>query len=74
MKYSKQYLPRGEWRRYVKKSDTKMLRIDGPFEVETPHGTVTCTDGYLAIDASGVPYPIAADVQRATYIDLGEAT
>ncbi len=45
---------------YKRKGNTKMTKIDGPFEVETLHGVVVCADGYLAVDSGGWPYPIAA--------------
>ena len=46
---------------YVKHATTNAARIAGPFQVETSEGTMTCKDGYLAYDARGYPYPIAAD-------------
>lgn len=52
---------------YVKKVPTLAIRIDGPFEVETREGTLTCQDGWLALDSNGEPYPIAADIFDATY-------
>jgi len=39
----------------------------GPFEVETREGTLTCEDGWLAIDSDGYPYPIAADEFNKIY-------
>jgi hypothetical protein len=44
-----------------------MVRIDGPFVVETSEGTVMCEDGWLAVDARGYPYPIADDEQVLIY-------
>jgi hypothetical protein len=55
------------WPLYRKKVMTRALRMDGPFTVETREGTLTCPDGYLAIDSSGWPYPIAADEFEAIY-------
>lgn len=54
-------LPPGEYHTYRKRSLTRAIRIDGRFQVETTEGLTTCEDGYLAIDARGYPYPIAAD-------------
>lgn len=50
-----------EWRTYQKKVKTRAIRITGAFVVETSEGPLRCNDGYLAIDARGYPYPIAAD-------------
>ena len=33
--------------------------MNGPFACETREGTVICSDGYLAVDSVGYPYPIA---------------
>jgi hypothetical protein len=55
------------WPGYRKTTVTRALRMDGPFTVETREGTVTCRDGYLAVDAGGWPYPIAADEFEAIY-------
>jgi len=35
------------------------VRIDGPFEVVTREGILSCLDGYLSWDSEGWPYPIA---------------
>lgn len=65
--FSTQHLPNGTWREYRKKVTTVMVRIDGPFTVETSEGPLRCEDGYLALDARGYPYPIAADEQALIY-------
>lgn len=52
--------PQG-WRRFAKRTTTPAIRIDGPFSVKTREGTITCEDGWLAVDSGGWPYPIAAD-------------
>ncbi len=54
-------LPAGGWGEYRKKVTTRAVRIPGPFTVATSEGLVRCADGYLAVDARGYPYPIAAD-------------
>lgn len=55
------------WQEFRKKVTTKMVRIDGPFTVETSEGPLHCEDGWLAVDARGYPYPIAADEQELIY-------
>lgn len=50
-----------EWPRYRKRTLTAAVRIVGPFVVDTTEGPLTCQDGWLALDARGFPYPIAAD-------------
>lgn len=68
--FSVDNIPDGEWKTYKKKVTTQMLRIDGPFTVETSEGPLRCEDGYLAIDARGYPYPIAADEQVLIYEEV----
>jgi hypothetical protein len=60
-----------QWSLYRKKSLTRAVRIDGPFTVETSEGPLTCQDGYLAMDARGYPYPIAADEFALIYEPAG---
>ena len=74
-KYSKSSLPsegKNEdcWRIFRKKATTKAIRIDGPFEVETTEGTLSCQDGWLAIDSRGFPYPIADDEFQQIYAEV----
>lgn len=57
-----------DWPLYRKRGATPALRIEGPFEVETREGLMTCEDGYLAVDNNGDPYPIATDVFESTYV------
>lgn len=66
-------LPKDGWRRYMKRHATQMIRIDGPFEVQTREGVVQCADGFLAIDSGGWPYPISKEEQERMYVDMGEA-
>ncbi len=61
-----------ESRVYRKTAITRMLRITGPFRVMTSEGPLDCKDGYLAMDARGYPYPIAADEQELIYELLDE--
>jgi hypothetical protein len=55
------------WPRWRKKVLTSAARIDGPFTTETPEGVLKVADGYLAVDASGYPYPIAASEFEKLY-------
>ena len=65
--YSKNNLPVGDWQIYKKKVNTKMIRIDGPFTVETSEGDLSCEEGWLAIDARGYPYPLADKEKQLIY-------
>lgn len=60
------------WQSFRKTSITRMVRIDGPFVVETSEGELRCEDGWLAMDARGYPYPIAADEQSQIYEEVIE--
>lgn len=55
------------WPAYRKKVDTRMIRVAGPFVVETSEGPLSCEDGFLAVDARGYPYPIAVGEQELIY-------
>lgn len=68
-KYGVGNLPGGlsDWPEFRKKVTTRAVRIDGPFVVETSEGPLRCEDGWLAVDARGYPYPIAADEFRLIY-------
>lgn len=59
--------PVEEWGAFRKKVVTRAIRVEGPFVVETSEGPLRCADGYLAIDARGYPYPIAADEFELIY-------
>lgn len=65
--YSENNLPVDGWQEFRKKTPTRMLRIDGPFIVDTGVGRVTCDDGYLAVDARGNPYPVSTAVHELIY-------
>lgn len=65
--FSRDAIPEHGWREYRKISTTMMVRIDGPFYVETTEGRSHCDDGWLAIDARGNPYPVAADEHELIY-------
>lgn len=53
-----------------KVTETRALRIRGPFEVETPEGVMRCEDGWLALDVEGNPYPIDAAVFALTFEEV----
>lgn len=61
-----------DWKAYRKHATTWALRIDGPFVVETSEGPLRCEDGFLAVDARGYPYPIAADEFVLIYAEVGD--
>jgi len=67
--YTRDLLPSRprSWDEYKKKRTTRMVRIEGPFYVETGEGTVFCPDGWLALDARGYPYPIADSEHQLIY-------
>lgn len=56
-----------EWPEWHKVKTIRAKRMDGPFTVVSREGTLTCNDGYLAVDAGGWPYPIAADEFETIY-------
>ena len=59
-----------DFKEYKKKTVTKLARVDGPFQVETREGLLSCPDGYLALDTQGWPYPIAKDEAERIYEPL----
>ena len=61
-------IPDTGWETYRKIRHTEAVRIEGPFVVETSEGPLRCEDGYLAIDARGYPYPIAAEEFAIIYV------
>ena len=63
-------LPVEGWKEYQKIALTRMVKIDGPFTVATSEGPLHCTDGFLAVDARGYPYPIATDEQVMIYREV----
>lgn len=58
------------WKEYKKVASQRAIRINGPFTVRTREGTLTCPDGYLAIDAHGWPHPIAKDEFEKIYVEI----
>ena len=67
--FSRDRLPKSDdFRTYRKTYRPQAIRISGPFECLTGEGNVAaCTDGWLAIDSQGFPYPIGAAEFAATY-------
>jgi len=58
------------FKNYRKRINTRAVRMPRPFRTETQHGTVTCADGYLAIDDDGYPYPIEKKVFESSYEEI----
>ena len=67
--YSKDHLPGDpdSWPEFVKVRRTKATRVSGPFTVQTREGTLTCENGYIALDSAGYPYPVDYDEFWAIY-------
>lgn len=65
--FTRDNLPTDGWVQYRKTAITPMVRINGPFTVETREGPLDCEDGYLACPDDGWPYPVAADYHAANY-------
>jgi predicted amidohydrolase len=59
-----------DFREFRKTVITKARKIDGPFQVVTLEGIMTCNDGWLALDECGNPYPIDAEVFKKTYREI----
>lgn len=59
--------PMPGWEVFRKKVPTRAIRMDGPFVVETSEGPLRCADGWVAVDARGYPYPIAAEEFELIY-------
>ena len=52
--------PLAEFTLHRKKVLARMVKIDGPFSVQTKEGTLSRDDGWLALDSDGYPYPISS--------------
>jgi hypothetical protein len=75
--FSKEHIPANEelapgnaWAEFRKKVNTRAIRIEGPFRVDTSESESEpffCEDGWLAIDARGYPYAIADDEFQLIY-------
>jgi len=69
--YNRYQLPDSiDWKQYRKLLFTRAVRIDGPFIVNTLEGKLQCSDGYLAMDAHGWPYPITKEEFETIYEEV----
>jgi hypothetical protein len=74
--FSASELPQSGWRTFKKIAVTRAMRIEGPFRVETSESESEpffCEDGWLAVDARGYPYAIAADEFAQVYAEVPPA-
>lgn len=56
------------WPRFRKTATTPMVKVTGPCRVDTGHGIAELEAGdWLAVDASGQPYPIRAAEHAMIY-------
>lgn len=63
------------WPEFRKVATIRARYIGGAFTVETREGVLDMPDGgWLALDADGWPYPIAADVFARTYAAISGPT
>lgn len=63
-----------DWPMWRKRQLTRATRVLGPFEVEEREGNkVLCSDGYIAVDRAGFPYPIAREEFEETYECVSQA-
>lgn len=65
-------IPPNRWRSFRKTIPTKMVKMEGPFTVETREGWLTRQDGWLAIDADGYPYPIDPVIHALSYEEIDD--
>ena len=57
--FTRDTIPDGPFMPFQKVYVTPATKIDGTFHCVTSEGNVaSCTDGWLAIDSRGYPYPI----------------
>lgn len=69
--FSKDNLPDLEYGLFRKQYDTPAVRITGTFHCATSEGNVaSCTDGWLAIDSRGFPYPVNEEEFQSTYVQI----
>lgn len=73
MIYSREHLPHpSHWGPYMKITVRVAARMDGPFEVWTDDGVVSCEDGWLVLDDHGNPAAVAAEEFEHTYRPAGD--
>lgn len=73
--YDRDHLPASGWTWWRKRNATRMVQVGGPFIVHTVDGPVALPPGwrgYLAVDDSGYPYPVADEAHRRAYEPAGE--
>lgn len=73
--YTAANLPRSGWLWFRSRLATRMVPIGGPATVHTSDGPVTLPvgwRGYLMVDPTGNPMPIADGAHRAAYEPAGE--
>jgi hypothetical protein len=65
---TKDAVPPLPYREFEKTRLTHAVRMEGTFHCLTSEGNVaSCTDGWLAIDSEGYPYPVNAQEFDRTY-------
>ena len=58
----------GGGQKYRRVTRTIAIQVDQPFAVDTGHGVATGKAGdFLAVDASGFPYPVDAETFAKSY-------
>lgn len=66
--FTRDSLPPGEYRQFRKTRLTEAIKISGTFYCVTSEGNVaSCTDGWLAVDSRGYPYPVNSAEFESTY-------
>lgn len=66
--FTKDSLPTGEYQQFRKTRITDAIKISGTFHCITSEGNIaSCTDGWLAVDSRGYPYPVNSAEFESTY-------
>ncbi len=72
--FTKDSLPKGPFRRFHKIRTTLAVKVEGTFHCVTSEGNVaSCTDGWLAVDSRGYPYPVNTFEFTTTYEAVDES-
>lgn len=72
--FTKDALPTGTYQRFRKTYKPLAIKVTGTFHCETSEGNIaSCTDGWLAVDSRGYPYPINTIEFDETYELVDEA-
>lgn len=70
--FTKDSLPQGEYRKFFKTRITEAIKMSGTFYCVTSEGNIaSCTDGWLAVDSRGYPYPVNSPEFESTYELVG---